>query len=933
MLSINFKALLFKVKLRQLLADLIIYFDFCEYEYISFLNFTYLCRRKGIRPASKAVFLSFFIQTQIVCVFSEWGALIFRAEIIPFEPARVIPRREKDQSSSKHFGLKAKFIIHLRCIYASLNQFVMRQFFISIFLLTTIFSTSAQYFIKGKVTDDKGQVLVGATVFIKTESLGKTTDKEGKFIFDNLNRSVYVVEISFVGYETQVLNLLADRENSVQLQRKTYEINEITVTSLRANDLSAVAYSDIKKEAIQERNSGQDLPYILALTPSFITTSDAGTGIGYTGFRIRGTDANRTNITVNGIPLNDAESHGTFFVNMPDFASSLSSIQVQRGVGTSTNGASAFGASINMQTENLNLKPYGEVSTTVGSFATNKNSVKAGTGLMNNGFAFDARLSNITSDGYVDRAWVDMKSYFFSAAYVGEKSQLKFLTFGGNEKTYQAWYGVSKETMETDRTYNEAGKYTDVNGKTQFYDNQTDNYNQTHYQLHWLQELNPNLNLNVAAHLTRGLGYYEEYKTDRKFLEYGLTPDTIAGKARKKTDLVRQKWLDNYFYGLTYAFNYEKNKLKMSVGGAVNRYDGNHYGKVIWARYANNLNIANDWYRNNGVKDDANIYVKLNTELVENLFVSADVQYRFIQYHIDGEDDKYDYSSNSMRNITQQHEFNFLNPKLGLTYKFNPESNVYASYSISNREPNRNNYTERAMNESQPTHETLYDAEAGYRYQSKTWSMGANLYYMNYKNQLILTGRISEIGEPLTTNVDKSYRAGIELMGAAKVTNWLNWNANITLSENKINDFTESVALYSADYELINYVTEQLGKTEIAFSPAIVANNVFSVKLRDFEVGMHSNFVSRQFLDNSYTRIRSIDPYFVNNLSLKYSLGMKRIRSIDFQVFVNNIFNEKYETNGWVGSEFYEGDPTRYDYVGYFPQAGINFLSSITIKF
>ena len=809
----------------------------------------------------------------------------------------------------------------------------MRQFLIALFLLTTTFLTFAQHFIKGKVTDEKGQELIGATVFIESESLGKTTDKQGQFIFENLKRNIYTVEISFVGYETQVSNLLSDRENFIQLQRKTYEISEITVTSLRANDLSAVAYSDMKKEELQQRNSGQDLPYILALTPSFITTSDAGTGIGYTGFRIRGTDANRTNITVNGVPLNDAESHGTFFVNMPDFASSLSSVQVQRGVGTSTNGAAAFGASINMQTENLNMKPYAEVSTTVGSFATNKNSVKAGTGLMSNGFAFDARLSNIKSDGYVDRAWVDMKSYFFSANYVGEKSQLKFLTFGGNEKTYQAWYGVSKETMETDRTYNEAGKYKDDAGNTQFYDNQTDNYNQTHYQLHWLQELNQNLNLNVAAHLTRGLGFYEEYKTDRKFLEYGLIPDSIGGKARKKTDLVRQKWLDNYFYGLTYAVNYELNKLKASVGGAVNRYAGNHYGKVTWARYANNLNIAKDWYRNKGIKDDANIYLKLNTELVENLFVSADVQYRYIQYRIDGEDDKYDYNTLAMRDITQLHEFHFLNPKLGFTYKINPKSHVYASYSMSNREPNRNNYTERALNESMPTHETLYDAEAGYRFQSSEWSMGANLYYMNYKNQLILTGRISEIGEPLTTNVDKSYRAGIELTGAAKVTDWLNWNANITLSENKIKDFTESVGLYNADYELVGYVTAHLEKTNIAFSPAIIANNVFTVRLQDFEVGLHSNFVSRQFLDNSYTRLRSIDPYFVNNLSLQYSLELKRFKSIDLQVVVNNVFNETYETNGWVGSEFYEGDPSRYDYVGYFPQAGINFLASVTVKF
>ncbi len=809
----------------------------------------------------------------------------------------------------------------------------MRQFFIALFLLTTTFSTFSQHYIKGKVTDEKGQELIGATVFIKSESLGKITDKQARFIFENLKRNIYEVEISFIGYETRVLNLLADRENSIQLQRKTYEISEITVSSIRANARSAVAYTDLKKEDIAERNLGQDIPYLLALTPSFINTSDAGTGIGYTGFRIRGTDSNRTNITMNGVPLNDAESHGSFFVNLPDFASSLSSVQVQRGVGTSTNGTAAFGASINMQTEGLNAKPYGEISSTLGSFNTNKNTLKVGTGLLNNKFAFDARLSNVTSDGYVDRAWVNMKSYYFSAGYYGEKSTLKFLTFGGDQKTYQAWNGVDSEIMKTDRTYNELGKYKDNEGNTQYYDKQTDNYNQTHYQLHWFQILNPWININASAHLTRGKGFYEDYKQDRKYNEYGLTPDTLAGKALKKTDLVRQKWLDNYFYGLTYALNYSKDQLNLSIGGALNRYDGDHYGKVIWVRNANNLDMSKDWYRNTGLKDDANIYAKINLEALKGFFVSADLQYRYINYQMNGNDDKYDSDNNVMLDITQHHDYHFFNPKFGLTYMFDKAQSVYASYSISNREPNRNNYTERAKTEADPTHETLFDLEGGYRFQSSAFSAGANLYYMKYKNQLILTGKISEIGEALTTNIPDSYRAGIELTAGWKIANLVSWNGNVALSNNKILNFIEQdVDMYDADWNWIASKNDTLGTTDIAYSPNVIANSIFTFHLNRFDIGLFSTYVGKQYFDNTSNNDRAIDAYFVNNLSFKYALPLNKIRGIDFQVLVNNVLNHQYESNAYTWYSYYL-DGARVNEKRYFPQAGINFLASVTIKF
>jgi len=809
----------------------------------------------------------------------------------------------------------------------------MRQFFFTAFMLFSAFTVFGQYTLRGRVSDEKGSALVGATVLIQNTQQVKTTDQSGTFTFDNLPKKNYLINVSFIGYESEKTKVSVDENVWVKLQPISVSINEITVTSLRVTDRSAVAYSNVNSEEIAKRNLGQDIPYLLALTPSFVTTSDAGTGVGYTGFRIRGTDANRVNMTVNGVPLNDAESHGVFFVNMPDFASSLSSMQVQRGVGTSTNGAAAFGASINMQTESLNAKPYAEVSSTYGSFNTNKNSLKAGTGLLDNKLAFDARLSNVTSDGYIDRASVNLKSYYFSGGYFSDKTVVKLITFGGNEKTYQAWNGVSSENMATKRTYNELGEYKDANGNVKFYDNQTDNYNQTHYQLHWLQELNPNLHMNTTAHYTRGLGYYEEYKTEREYPEYGLTPAVVKGDTLENTDLIRQKWLDNYFYGLTWNLNYENKKMNASVGGAANRYDGDHFGKVTWVRNAQGLDINNEWYRSTSTKDDANVYAKANAELIRNLFASVDMQYRFINYRMAGTDDKYDEDNKVMRDITQKHEFHFFNPKVGLTYKWNEMNDLYGSFSIANREPNRNNYTDAGAT-GQPTSERLFDTEFGYRYQSPRFSAGANLYYMKYKDQLILTGKASEIGELLTSNIPDSYRAGVEFTAAAKITDWLKWDANMTVSQNKIQNFTEEgVEMYDADWNLLEEKkNNRLGTTDIAYSPNLIANSIFTFNYKNLECGFHSNYVGKQYLDNTSDDARSLDAYFVNNLNLKYTWKLNLIKSIDFNVLVSNLFNEQYETNGYTWYSSYVGGQ-RVNDMRYFPQAGTNVLASVTLKF
>ncbi len=713
----------------------------------------------------------------------------------------------------------------------------------------------------------------------------------------------------------------------------TYQIKEVTVNSIRANSKSAVTYSNVDASQINKRNLGQDLPYLLSLTPSFITTSDAGTGIGYTGYRVRGTDANRINVTINGVPLNDPESHGVFFVNMPDFASSLSSVQIQRGVGSSTNGAAAFGASINMQTQGLNSEAYGELSSSYGSFNTNKNTVKLGTGLMNDHWALDVRLSNITSDGYIQRAWVDMKSYYLAAGYFGEKTSLKFITFGGGEKTYQAWNGVYSDMLAIDRTYNEIGYYgVDANGNELYYDNQTDNYNQTHYQLHLNHVFNPKLYLNATAYTVLGKGYYEEYKSDRWVNEYGLQAPQVDGEIMYTTDLVRRKWLDNALYGANLSLNYTQDKLNLILGGGGNSYLGDHFGNVIWAKYANNLDVANEYYRSNSTKTDANVYLKSLYTPIEKLTISADLQYRFIQHVMKGQNDKYDWNSMTMRLLDIDKIFNFFNPKIGSTYSIAKNQDVYASFAVANREPNRNGYTESGVND-QPVSERLYDTEIGYKLNMSKFAFGVNAYYMAYDNQLVLTGKISEIGELLTSNVKDSYRAGIELTAGGQVLKNLKWDGNLSLSRNIIRNYEDVSYIWDENYNPIGEVKTFFDETKIAYSPEVVANSIFTYNYKSFEASFNSVYVGQQFLDNTSNFDKSIDAYFVNNLLLKYSISCNKIKAIDFQMMINNLFNESYETNGYAWSEFYSGDNTRYNYKYLFPQAPMNYLASVTIRF
>ncbi|GHV08517.1 TonB-dependent receptor [Bacteroidia bacterium] len=728
---------------------------------------------------------------------------------------------------------------------------------------------------------------------------------------------------------------------------KSIQLREVEVISVRATDKTPVTYSNLSKGTIESFNFGQDIPYILTLTPSVISTSDAGTGIGYTGFRIRGTDANRINITVNDVPLNDSESHGVFWVNMPDFASSVEDMQIQRGVGTSTNGAGAFGASVNMKTDNIPQTAFSEFNGTYGSFNTSKATFRVGTGLINDHWNFEARLSSINSDGFIDRADVDLKSYFAQGSYFNKNTFLKFITFSGKEQTYHAWDGVpdyilfpSEPGEKSKRTYNNSGYMgEDANGNPLYYANQTDNYQQTHYQLRFLQVFNPQLNFNLSLHYTNGFGYYEEYKTRRTLKEYGLNNFEFNGETVKKSDLVRQKFLDNDFGGFVFSFNYNPNKWAISLGGGVNQYDGSHYGLVKWIKnYAGDTNLApeHEYYRSKGKKSDANLYLKGSYQALENLSIYGDLQFRRIDYRIDGKNDTWDWLAGEMQNLDIHKKFNFFNPKAGLFYQLNKEQQVYTSWAIARREPNRNNYTDAGINDI-PKPEKLSDIELGYKYGNARFSSEVNLYYMLYKDQLVLNGKVNEIGEPLTSNVPDSYRAGIEWAVGAQIVPCLKWDGNLTLSRNRIKDYTEYVPVYDSDDNMeAAQQADYYGSTPIAYSPDLIANSLFTFTHKNFGIGFHSHYVGKQYLDNTGNIDKTINAYFVNNLRLSYNFKIKGIKESSVHLLLNNILNEKYETNGWLWSCYYrknDGGLDGYTEKNYFPQAGINVLASLRLRF
>ncbi|MEN9599560.1 MAG: hypothetical protein RL596_1879 [Bacteroidota bacterium] len=690
-----------------------------------------------------------------------------------------------------------------------------------------------------------------------------------------------------------------------------YFLTPLEVRAIRAAANAPFAKTNIDKTTIAKQNLAQDLPFLLNQTPSVVINSDAGNGVGYTGIRIRGTDATRINVTLNGIPYNDAESMGTFFVNLPDFSSSVNSIQIQRGVGTSTNGSGAFGATINLSTNEFNNKSYAELNNSFGSFNTWKNTIKAGTGLIGKHFTVDARVSSIRSDGFIERAKSNLQSFYLSTAYTTEKTSLRFNIFSGKEKTYQAWYGVAENILPTNRRHNPAG--TEKPGEP--YDNQTDNYTQTHYQLFFNHQLSKKWALSTAAFLTRGYGYYEEYKKEQPYVLYGLPNVAIGSVIYTETDLVRQRWLDNYFYGQNISLQYKDERNELFIGGGWSNYKGDHYGKVIWLQRGT-VPDNYKYYNLPASKNDANFFVKWTHNLTEHVSLFTDLQFRHVAHNMDG------FANNPTLFINRR--FNFFNPKAGISYQHNGW-NAFLSYAIAHKEPNRDDF--QAGINNQPTHETLQDIELGIEKRNSTYSFGATLYYMYYKNQLVLTGAINDVGAYTRTNTPASYRLGVELQGSAIINKWFNASANFTISRNKIKSFVEYIDNYDLGIQEGRLHTNK----DIAFSPALVGSAALNfLPIQKLELSLINKYVSKQYLDNTQDETRGLNGFFVQDLRAIYTLKKEGLKNTQVIFQVNNLFNYKYEPNGYTFSYIYGGAFTTENY--YYPMAGTNFMLALNIK-
>ncbi len=709
-----------------------------------------------------------------------------------------------------------------------------------------------------------------------------------------------------------VCTLLLFAQEKSKFNDTTY-LQSVEVQAIRAGDNAPVAKTDITQKDIAKNNLGQDLPFLFNQTPSVVVNSDAGNGVGYTSLRIRGTDASRINVTLNGIPYNDAESQGTFFVDLPDIATSANSIQIQRGVGTSSNGSGAFGGSINVFTNELNKEFYAATNNSFGSFNTYKNNIQFGSGLINNQFTIDGRISSIQSDGYIDRAKSNLKSFFVSTAFINKNNSLRLNIFSGKEKTYQAWNGVAEYLLKTERTNNSSG----IEKPGEPYDNETDNYVQTHYQLFYNYNFNSYWKGSVAMFLTRGAGYYEQYKANKLLSDYNLPNYFDGTNIIKMTDMVRRLWLDNYFYGTVFSLHYKKNKTKLVFGGSYNKYDGKHYGELKWAAVQGAVPKNYRWYNLNAYKKDLSIYNKWTQEWNNKWQSFVDIQCRNIDYKIFG-------FRNNPAIIIHEH-YTFLNPKFGITY-LNKNWNIYASYSITSKEPNRDDFETGKF--YIPKAERLHDTELGVEKKGTDYSFGLTAYYMYYKNQLVLTGKINDVGAYTRTNIPTSYRAGVELQGKARLNNWMNVYANISFSKNKMLGFTE----YLDDYDNGGQETKLYNKTDISFSPSIIAGGTINfIVEKNGEISLINKYVGQQYLDNTSQKSRSLPAYYVQDIKLSYVLKNKMAKAIDLILQLNNVFNKKYEPNGYSFSYIYGGAVSTENF--YFPMAGINFMIGVNLRF
>ena len=795
----------------------------------------------------------------------------------------------------------------------------------TILLLFVTFTSIAQNNFVGRVTDSSGEPIVGANILIEESNLITYTDEKGKFYL-NSNSTNIDIQVSHVGYLTKEIEFSnPNQEINIVLDDGIILKDEIKVISTRAKYNSPFAFTNISKSFIEKNNSGKDIPFLINSTPSTYSTSDAGNGIGYTGVRIRGSDATRINVTINGIPYNDSESHGVFWVNVSDLASSANSIQVQRGVGSSTNGGGAFGGTVSIKTgkasEDFKLK----YSSSAGSYKSFKNTLELNSGLIKNKINMNLRLSKINSDGYVDRATSDLKSYYASASYYSDKTSIDLINFSGKERTYQSWWGTPEGRINNDieemnnvianNGYSDEQADNLLNSGRTFnyytYDNQTDNYQQDHYQMHFNHDISNTANLHLALHYTYGRGYYEEFREDDNLSNYY---DFLENKS---LDLVRRRWLSNHFYGLTYSFSKKFDKSEINIGGALNEYDADHFGEIIQPQ----LMVSEPYYFSKSFKKDGNIFIKYNLNITKSAELFTDIQLRGYSHKMKGNDNDKSIIDVDKNNI-------FFNPKIGLTKSLNNKVILYGSVAVANREPIRSDYIDSKI---EPKHESLVNIELGKGFNYNIGSFNTNLYLMEYNNQLITTGEVNDVGAYIRENVKKSRRFGVEF------TNVLNSkdfyvNSSLSLSRNLVYNFNETLYDYGADFSQYNIIENKYGVTDLAFSPGVLLNNHFEWKANKFlSFILNSKYVGKQYLDNTSNEKRVLKDFLINDFKIQTNLTNNVLNNLFFKIEINNIFNVKYSSNGYTfgyyGGMDYE---VRENY--FYPQATRNIMFSVSIE-
>lgn len=782
--------------------------------------------------------------------------------------------------------------------------------------------------ITGRVTDVAGEALAGATVILAETGTGVATGNDGRYSLRGLRDGRYTIRISFTGYEPVDTSVTVGGTAilDVTLSEALYIAGEVIVRGSRAGERTPMAHTTVRAEELRGRDLTRDIPYLLSLTPSVVETSDAGTGIGYTSLRIRGSDASRINITLDGIPLNDSESQQVFWVDLPDLASSTGSIQVQRGVGTSANGAGAFGASVNISTAAPPSAAGGSAEATYGSFNTSRLSAKAWTGMLGDRFSMMLRASDIRSDGYIEHSKADIRSAMVSGIWTAPSDMIRFNIITGHQKTGISWWGVPAEILPENRRYNPAGEYTDANGTTRYYEDETDVYTQNHYHLFHTHLFPGRLSLSTGIHLTAGKGYYEEQKSDRDPYEYGIADLMPYDPAVTETDVVQQKWLDNLFYGAVWSLVRQGGGAEWTFGGAINRYDGYHFGRLMWLEYPGNITPAYEWYRNRGVKDEMNLYGKVNARAAGNLNAFLDLQLRNIIYRFDGPDD-------DMKDLSATHRYLFFNPKAGLFWSNGSGSEAFVSAAIAHREPTRSDFKEAAGDPAAtPGRERLTDFEGGYTFRNSTVSMGVNLYYMRYRDQLVPTGRISSTGYPIMTNVPVSYRTGVELSGSYRPSSVVALRMNMTLSRSRIQDFRNYYFNYNTDDWSEEYLSADLGTVDIAYSPRLTGSAELEVNpVERLSLRLTGKYVGKQYFDNTMSEARTINPYFFTNLYAAYRIDVRKAGELTLRFTVSNLFNALYENNAYGG--MWAEDGTEKTWAYYFPQAGINYTAGVSLTF